>query len=92
MRTIKAILQPDPDGTLHLPLPPELRQQHIRVKAELEPVAPHPASGEAASLAGFGALKGRISSGATPQPGCLKGFWMAPDFDEPLEDFKEYME
>ncbi len=24
--------------------------------------------------------------------GCLKGFWMAPDFDEPLEEFKEYME
>lgn len=24
----------------------------------------------------------------TPQPGSLKGFWMAPDFDEPLEDFK----
>jgi hypothetical protein len=28
----------------------------------------------------------------TPQPGSLKGFWMSPDFDEPLEDFKEYME
>ncbi len=27
----------------------------------------------------------------TPRPGSLKGFWMAPDFDEPLEDFKEYM-
>jgi antitoxin (DNA-binding transcriptional repressor) of toxin-antitoxin stability system len=28
-----------------------------------------------------------------PQPGCLKGtFIMAPDFDEPLEAFKEYME
>ena len=28
-----------------------------------------------------------------PQPGCLKGtFVMAPDFDEPLEEFKEYME
>jgi hypothetical protein len=27
-----------------------------------------------------------------PQPGCLKGFWMSPDFDEPLEDFKEYAE
>ena len=24
--------------------------------------------------------------------GSLKGFWMAPDFDEPLEDFREYME
>ena len=25
--------------------------------------------------------------------GCMKGeIWMADDFDEPLEDFKEYME
>ena len=25
-------------------------------------------------------------------PGCVKGqVWMAEDFDEPLEDFKEYM-
>lgn len=25
-------------------------------------------------------------------PGTLKGkFWMSPDFDEPLEDFSEYM-
>jgi hypothetical protein len=28
----------------------------------------------------------------TPQAGSLKGFWMTPDFDEPLEDFKEYMQ
>jgi antitoxin (DNA-binding transcriptional repressor) of toxin-antitoxin stability system len=30
----------------------------------------------------------------TREPGCLKtdAFWMSPDFDEPLEDFKEYME
>ena len=27
-----------------------------------------------------------------PQPGSLKGFRMAEDFDEPLEDFQEYME
>ena len=27
------------------------------------------------------------------QAGSMKGMiWMAPDFDEPLEDFKEYME
>jgi len=24
------------------------------------------------------------------KPGTGKGIWMAPDFDEPLEDFKEY--
>lgn len=28
-----------------------------------------------------------------PQFGCAKGrFKMAPDFDDPLEDFKEYMQ
>jgi antitoxin (DNA-binding transcriptional repressor) of toxin-antitoxin stability system len=37
---------------------------------------------------------GEAASPALPQPkfGCLKGqIWMAPDFDEPLEDFREYM-
>lgn len=39
-----------------------------------------------------------LEAASTPAPrapfkfGCLKGFWMAPDFDAPLEDFKEYME
>jgi hypothetical protein len=33
--------------------------------------------GSQSSLKGFGCLSGRIS--------------MAPDFDEPLEDFKDYM-
>ena len=29
----------------------------------------------------------------TPRAGTLKGeIWMAPDFDAPLEEFKEYME
>lgn len=69
MSTITAILEPDADGTLHLPLPKEWRNQSIRVRAELEPLTRN-----------------------TPRPGCMKGFWMAPDFDEPLEDFKEYME
>lgn len=32
------------------------------------------------------------TSAKTPQPGSLKGFRMAPDFDEPLDDFKDYME
>jgi len=27
-----------------------------------------------------------------PKYGCLKGkIWLAPDFNEPLDDFKEYM-
>ncbi len=29
---------------------------------------------------------------STSKAGCLKGFWMAPDFDEPLADFREFME
>jgi len=29
---------------------------------------------------------------ARPQRGCLKGkIWMSPDFDAPLEEFKDYM-
>ena len=72
-----AILEPDADGTLHLPLPEAWRHQSIRVKAELEPLARAAGDGAAAVV---------------PRPGCLKGFWMAPDFHEPLEDFKEYRE
>ena len=38
MNTITAIIEPDADGTLHLPLPAAWRYQSIRVKAELEPI------------------------------------------------------
>ena len=38
MSTITAILEPDADGTLHLPLPAELRGGKVRVEAKLEPV------------------------------------------------------
>ena len=32
-------------------------------------------------------------NGKRPIPGLLKGkIWIADDFDEPLDDFKEYME
>lgn len=79
MSTISAILTPASDGTLHLPLPMAWRHQPIRVKAELEPVATAPS----ATISGTSDLKGF---------GCLKGkIWIAPDFNEPLEDFKEYM-
>ena len=36
MSTITAILEADPDGTLHLPLPPELRHGKIEVAATLK--------------------------------------------------------
>jgi len=72
MSTITAILEPDADGSLHLPLPPELRHAPVKVTATLEPV---------------------LASGARPRFGCLAGrIQLAPDFDEPLEDFSEFME
>ncbi|MCX6865014.1 MAG: DUF2281 domain-containing protein [Verrucomicrobia bacterium] len=79
MTILTAIIEPDADGTLHLPLPSAWRHQTIRVKAELEPVGTAPSDADAAeliNLRGFGCLRGKI--------------WMAPDFDEPLEDFKDY--
>jgi Protein of unknown function (DUF2281) len=71
MSTFTAILEPDADGSVHVPLPPELRHSPVKVTATLE----------AASVTGrphFGFLAGKIE--------------LAEDFDEPLEDLKEYME
>ena len=36
MSTITAILEPDADGTLHLPLPAELRRGKVKVVASME--------------------------------------------------------
>jgi hypothetical protein len=36
MSTITAILEPDADGTLHVPLPAELRHGKIKIEAKLE--------------------------------------------------------
>ena len=74
MSTINAILEPDPDGTLHLPLPPELQHVKIEVTATLKPAngAASSDSQGANELKGFGCLRGRIQ--------------MAPDFNEPLEE------
>jgi hypothetical protein len=47
----------------------------VRVKAELEPLSGE-GNGLSALAKGFGCLRGRIS--------------MSPDFDSPLEDFKDY--
>ena len=82
MSTIKATLEAHADGTLHLPLPPELRHGPLNVTAIIEPAEPSTPANDATKseppLRGFGSLKGKI--------------WMAPDFDEPLEDFKDYLE
>jgi hypothetical protein len=72
MSTISAILDPEADGSVRLPLPPELRHGKVKVEAKLEAVE---------------------SPGPRPQFGYLAGkIALGPDFDEPLEDFKEYTE
>lgn len=38
MSKISVILEPDDEGTLHLPLPPELRDGKVKVEARLERV------------------------------------------------------
>jgi hypothetical protein len=75
MSTITVILDPQPDGTLHLPIPDELKNSKIKLVATLERAGPveKPGAGRKA-----GSLTGKI--------------WMAPDFDAPLEDFKDHME
>ena len=74
MSTISAIFDPDSDGNLHLPVPPELRGMKLKVDARLEAADVSP---------------GRAKAGLwTSLPG---RFWMADDFDAPLDDFSEYM-
>lgn len=74
MSTFTAILEADADGTLHLPLPEELRHGKVEVTATLKPAHVE-------------------SSIIRPRFGCLAGkIQLAPDFDEPLDDFQEYME
>jgi len=70
MSTFTAILDPDADGSIHLPLPPSLRDAPVRVTATLE-------AATSASRPVFGCLRGKVE--------------MAPDFDEPLDDFRDYM-
>ncbi len=80
MNLINSVIEPDADGTLHLPLPKAWQHQSIRVRAELEPVGvalDRGMAGSVENLKGFGCLRGKIS--------------VSPDFDEPLEDFKDYM-
>ena len=72
MSTITAILEPEADGSIRLPLPTELRNTPVKVTATLEAVSTSPGRPL------FGCLAGKIQLG--------------PDFDSPLEDFKDYME
>ncbi len=45
--TITAILEPDVDGTLHLPIPAEMRSARVKVTATLESVSSRPSQPEA---------------------------------------------
>ncbi|MFM8719812.1 MAG: hypothetical protein ACKOKC_16060 [Chthoniobacterales bacterium] len=47
MSTITAVLEPDLDGTLHLPVPAEMRSTKIKVTATLESIAERPSQAEA---------------------------------------------
>lgn len=42
MSTITAILEADVDGTVHVPLPEELRGAKIKITATIEPAEPDP--------------------------------------------------
>lgn len=55
MSTITAILDADADGSIHLPLPPELRGGKVKVVAQLEAV-----SEEGTTTPKFGYLAGKI--------------------------------
>jgi hypothetical protein len=83
MSSITVVMEPAADGTLHLPVPAEWRNQRIRVRAEMELFA---------ADTGDGSGEDEIPMKLTPKPGSLKGFRMAEDFDAPLADFQEYVE
>lgn len=73
MSKVTAVLEPQPDGTVHLPIPENLRHGAVKVQAEVEPA-------EKLLPAKSGLWKN------------MKGpFFIAPEFDDPLDDFREYM-
>ena len=76
MSSFTAILDPQAHGTLHLPLPSDWLKYCVCVSAQLEPVKSMPTEPES-SLKGFGCLRGKIT--------------MLSGFDDPIEDFKEYI-
>jgi len=62
MNTITAILEPDADGTVHLPLPLDLRHSRVRVTATLEADdgrKTDPLSGREAAMAALKRLRAR---------------------------------
>jgi len=77
MSTVTAVFDPSEDGTLHLPIPEELRSGKFKVYAVFTPIESEDDVHRKMSASGFGCLKGKIH--------------LADDFDEPLADFQDYM-
>ena len=64
---------------------------HIRIELDVPPDFP---VGEAEAIVNLKSLSGEVKSRNRIHNICGKGkgkFWMADDFDEPLEDFANYM-
>jgi hypothetical protein len=80
MSTLTAVVEPDINGTIHILMPKEMRGGKVKIVAMLERVTPAEGTKEYPTVVNrkAGSLAGEI--------------WMSPDFDEPLEEFKEYME
>ena len=67
MSTITAILEPDPDGCLHLPVPEEMRGGKVKVIASLETVVASEAAEQARLIRGeFGRVVLVAPPGAPP--------------------------
>lgn len=81
MNTIRATLEPHADGTVHLPLPPELRQGKVNVVALIELVEPTAGSVDAKPSPNDASHSGaRVPD---LHPGALQP---TADFDDPLPD------
>jgi hypothetical protein len=76
MSSFKAILDPQADGTLHLPLPSDWLKYASTSAHNWAPIKPTPIEYET-ELKGFGCLRGKIT--------------MLSGFDDPVKDFKEYI-
>ena len=81
MSTITAILEADEDGTLHLPVPPELRNTKVRVTAILEAAAPE---SRAAGQTPLAALRELRRLGAFREIGDPVAWQRAQRQDRPL--------
>jgi hypothetical protein len=63
----------------------------IKIKVPIEGATPQTSEGMGQKTSNWGGM-GTDFTDVKPGFGCLKGkIHLAPDWDEPLEDFKEYM-